>query len=180
MEAKAIKSIDLIALACLIISQDHQLIDRSPSGAIPIVYDDRDGRRRERSQRPRRHTSRCLLRRLTRREISPRYQTLSTEGDHGPPEVSDVRADDGGGPWPSLPPGGSGVHGPPPSSARTSLASGGPGTPSVLRVLYCKAILISRRVSRLSRRRRRTARRPATAVSIVVNGGDGAAGAGVY
>ena len=46
MEAKAIKSIDSIDLACLIISQDHLLIDRSPGSAIPIVYDDRDGRRR--------------------------------------------------------------------------------------------------------------------------------------
>ena len=46
MEAKAIKSIDLIALACLIVSQDYLPIDRSPGGAIPIVYDDRDGRRR--------------------------------------------------------------------------------------------------------------------------------------
>ena len=44
MEAKAIKSVDLIAPACRIISQDHPIIDRSPGGAIPIVYDDRDGR----------------------------------------------------------------------------------------------------------------------------------------
>ena len=73
MEAKAIKSIDLIALACLIISQDHQLIDRSPGDAIPIVYDDRDGRCRGRSQRPRQRTSRCLARRLLRREIITRY-----------------------------------------------------------------------------------------------------------
>ena len=43
MEVKAIKPIDLIALACLIVSQDHLLIDRSPGGAIPVVYDDRDG-----------------------------------------------------------------------------------------------------------------------------------------
>ena len=111
MEAKAIKSIDLIALACLIISQDHQLIDCSPGGAIPIVYDDRDGRRCGRSQRPRWLTSRCLARRLLRREISPRYRTLSTGGAQGPPEASDVRADDGGGPWPPLPPGGKGGHG---------------------------------------------------------------------
>ena len=34
----------------------------------------------------------------------------------------------------ALPPGGSGGHGPPPSSGRTSLASGGPWAPSVLRV----------------------------------------------
>ena len=40
---------------------------------------------------------RRLLRRLTRRKISPRYQTLSTEGAPGPPEASDVREDDGGG-----------------------------------------------------------------------------------
>ena len=53
---------------------------------------------------------RRLLRRLTRREISPRYQTLSTEGAQGPPEASDVRADDGGGPWLPLPPGGDGHH----------------------------------------------------------------------
>ena len=33
-----------------------------------------------------------------RREISPHYQTLSTEGAQGPPEASDVQADDGGGP----------------------------------------------------------------------------------
>ena len=111
MEAKAIKSIELLALACLIISQDHLLIDRSPGGAIPLVYDDRDGRHRGRSQRPRRRTSRCLARRLLRREISPRYRTLSTGGAQGPPEASDVRADDGGGPWPPLPPGGRGGHG---------------------------------------------------------------------
>ena len=53
---------------------------------------------------------RRLLRRLTRREISPHYQTLSTEGAQGVPEASDVRTDDGGGPWPPLPPGGSGGH----------------------------------------------------------------------
>ena len=94
VEAKAFKSIGLIALAYLIISQDHLLIDCSPSGAILIVYDDRDGRRRA----ARDGVRRChLLRRLTRREISPRYQTLSTEGAQGPPEASDVRDDDGGG-----------------------------------------------------------------------------------
>ena len=41
---------------------------------------------------------RHLLRRLTRQKISPRYQTLSTEGAPGPPEASDVRGDDYGGP----------------------------------------------------------------------------------
>ena len=104
MEAKAIKSVDLIAPACRTISHDHLLIDRSPGGDIPIVYDDRaDGRGRAACDSVRR---RHLLRRLTRREISPRYQTLSTEGAPGPLEASDVRADDGGGPWPPLPPSG--------------------------------------------------------------------------
>ena len=54
---------------------------------------------------------RRLLRRLTRHENSPRYQTLSTEGAQGPPEASDVRDDDGGGPWPPLPPGGEAAMG---------------------------------------------------------------------
>ena len=40
MEAKAIKSIDLIVLACQIISSDHLLIDPSISGAIPVDHDD--------------------------------------------------------------------------------------------------------------------------------------------
>ena len=38
-----------------------------------------------------------------RRKIASRYRTLSTEGAPGPPEASNVRADDGGGPWPQLP-----------------------------------------------------------------------------
>ena len=53
-----------------------------------------------------------LLRLLTRREISPHYQILSTEGAQGPPEASGMQDDDGGGPWPPLPPGGSGNHDP--------------------------------------------------------------------
>ena len=48
MEAKAIESTDSIALACRTISLDQVLIDPVPGGAIPIVYDDRDGRRRGR------------------------------------------------------------------------------------------------------------------------------------
>ena len=56
--------------------------------------------------------SRCLAARLLRRKITPRYETLSTGGAPGPPEASNVRADDGGGPWPPLPHGGSGGHGP--------------------------------------------------------------------
>ena len=41
---------------------------------------------------------RRLLRRLTRHKITSRYTTLTAEGAPGPPEASDVRADDGGGP----------------------------------------------------------------------------------
>ena len=110
MEEKAIKSIDLIALACRIISSDYLLIDPSIGGAIPILHGDRDGRRHGRSRRPQRRTSKFLAARLLRRKISPRYRTLSTEGALGPPEASDVRSDDGGGPWPPLPPGRSGDH----------------------------------------------------------------------
>ena len=71
------------------------------------------------------------------------------------------------------------AHGPPPSLARTSLASGGAGAPSAVRVLYREAI--SWRVSRLSRRRRRTPSHAATTVrgdglSVAVGDGDGAAG----
>ena len=45
-------------------------------------------------------------------EITPHYKTLSTGGAPGPPEASDVQADDGGGPWLPLLPSGSGGHGP--------------------------------------------------------------------
>ena len=38
------------------------------------------------------------LRRLTRHKIASRYRTLTAEGATGPPEASDVRGDDGGGP----------------------------------------------------------------------------------
>ena len=38
------------------------------------------------------------LRRLMRDKIASRYRTLTAEGAPGPPEASDVRADDGGGP----------------------------------------------------------------------------------
>ena len=41
---------------------------------------------------------RRLLRWLTRHEIASRYRTLIAEGALGPPEASDVRADDGDGP----------------------------------------------------------------------------------
>ena len=38
------------------------------------------------------------LRRLCGHEIASRYRTLTAEGAPGPPEASDVRDDDGGGP----------------------------------------------------------------------------------
>ena len=41
---------------------------------------------------------RCLLGRLTRHEIASRYRTRTAEGAPEPPEASDVRDDDGGGP----------------------------------------------------------------------------------
>ena len=95
MEARSIGSIDLIVLACQIIISDHVRIDPVPGGAIPIVYDNQDGHRRVACDGLRR---RRLLRRLTRRKISPRYQTLTTEGAPDAPEASDVRDVDGGGP----------------------------------------------------------------------------------
>ena len=71
------------------------------------------------------------------------------------------------------------AHVPQPSSARTLLASGGPGAPLAVRVLYREAILW--RISRLSRQRRRTPSDAATIVrddglSVVMGDGDGAAG----
>ena len=85
------------------ISLGRVLIDSGLGGAIFTVYDDRDGRRRATCEGMRR---RRLLRRLTRRKIASRYRTLSTEGAPGSPEASDVWDNDGGGPWPPLPPGG--------------------------------------------------------------------------
>ena len=71
------------------------------------------------------------------------------------------------------------AYGPQPSSARASLVSGDPGAPSAVRVLYREAILW--RVSRLSRRRRRTPSHATTIVhgnglSVAVGDSDGAAG----
>ena len=89
---------DLLPLACMIISLGCLLIYRSLGGTMDRVYGDREaiaGRRATACDSVQR---RCLLRRLTRRKISSRYQTLSTEGAPGPPAASDVRADDGGRP----------------------------------------------------------------------------------
>ena len=108
MEAKAIESTDSIALVCQTISSDHIRTDPVPGGAIPNVYDNRDGRRRAACEGVRR---RRLLRRLTRRKIASWYRTLSTEGAPGPPEASNVQAEDGGGPRPPFPPGRRGGHG---------------------------------------------------------------------
>ena len=112
MEAKAIELIDLIALTCQTISLDHVLIYPSIGGGIPIVHDDRYGRRRGRSQRLRRRTSRCLARRLLRHEISPCYRTLSTEGAPEPPEAIRVQGINDGGPCAVSAGSGSGGHGP--------------------------------------------------------------------
>ena len=65
MEAKAIESIDLIAPVCRTINSDHVRIYPVPNGSIPIVYDDRDGRRRGRSRREQRRMLRCQARRIT-------------------------------------------------------------------------------------------------------------------
>ena len=91
MEAKAIESIDSIALTCRTISSDHVQIDLIPGGAILIFHDNRDGRRRGRSRQPRKRMSSCLAAWLLRRKITPCYETLSTGGAPGPPEASDVR-----------------------------------------------------------------------------------------
>ena len=42
---------------------------------------------------------RRLLRWLMRNKIASRYRTLTAEGVPGPPEASNVRAEDGGGPY---------------------------------------------------------------------------------
>ena len=98
--------IAVIALACMIVSLGCLLIDRSLGGAMAIVYGDREaiaGRRATACDGVR---QRRLLRRLCGHEIATRYRTLTTEGAPGPPEAIDVRDDDGGRPWPPLPPGG--------------------------------------------------------------------------
>ena len=71
---------DLIPLACIIISLGHLLIDPSLGGAMAIVYgnreavavDDRDGSATARATHQ--------LRRLLCREIASRYGTLNTDG----------------------------------------------------------------------------------------------------
>ena len=89
---------DLIPLACTIISLDHILLDRSLGGAMASVYGEREaiaGRRATACDGVRR---RRLLRRLCGHEIATRYKTLTTEDALGPPEAIDVRDDDYGGP----------------------------------------------------------------------------------
>ena len=103
---------DLLPLACMIISLGCLLIDRSLGGAMDSVYGDREaiaGRRATACDSVRR---RRQLRRLCGHKIASRYRTLTAEGAPGPPEASDVRDDDGRGPWPALPLGGRGGHGP--------------------------------------------------------------------
>ena len=109
--AKAIESIDLIALTCVTISLGHLLTGPSPGGAIAIVHGDREGRRRGRSRRPRRRASTCLLRRLLRREMPLRYGSLNTEGAPGPPEAIRVWVGNDGRPCAVSAGSGSGGHG---------------------------------------------------------------------
>ena len=84
MEAKAIKSIDLIA----------RLSNRQSKPSTSRSYTRQ--RHPHCLRRSRRLSPGRLLRRLTRPEISPRYQALSTEGAQGPPEASGMQDDDGG------------------------------------------------------------------------------------
>ena len=100
---------DLLALSCVTFSLVHILIDYSLGGAIVIVHGDREGRRRDDHDSMRRRASRRLTRRLLRREITPRYETLHTGGAPGPPATSDVRDIDDG--WPCAVSAGSGSGG---------------------------------------------------------------------
>ena len=98
MASNTIILMDRIPLACMIVSLGCLLIDRSLGGAMDSVYGEREaiaGRRATACESVRR---RRLLRWLTRRKISPRYQTLRTDGAPEPPEASGVQDDDGGGP----------------------------------------------------------------------------------
>ena len=74
------------------------LIDSIFDVAIAIVHIDCDGRLRDTRGGVRRRTSRHLIRRLLRSEMPPCYETLYTRGAPGPPEASDVRDIDDGGP----------------------------------------------------------------------------------
>ena len=100
---------NLITLSGLTISLDHILVDSVFSASITIVHSNRESRRRRQSRRRAAAEIVRLVRRLLRCKITPRYDNFFyTGGAPGSPEASDVRADDGGGPWPSLPPGGDG------------------------------------------------------------------------
>ena len=76
-----------IVLSVQTFSLGHILIDSVSGGIVPITHgndkavavtdDDRDGVRRR--------TTTCKVRRLLRRKISPRYQTLDVGGAQAPP-----------------------------------------------------------------------------------------------
>ena len=70
------------------------LIDLNPGGAIPIVHDDRDSRRRD--NRDGALAASRLTRWLFRREM-PHYETLTTEGAQRSPEAIYTSGNDGHG-----------------------------------------------------------------------------------
>ena len=89
---------DLITLSGLSVSLDHVLVDSVFGTAIAIVHSDREGRRRQQLRRRAAAAIAPLVRQLLHRKITPCYETLYTEGAPGPPEASNVRGIDDGGP----------------------------------------------------------------------------------
>ena len=89
---------DLIAISGLTFSLGDILVGSILGGAIAIVYGDREGRYRQRSRRRAAVATVRLVRRLLRRKITTRYETLYTGGAPGPPEANDVQGIADGGP----------------------------------------------------------------------------------
>ena len=87
MASEAIVLIDLIPLACIIISLGHILIDPSLGGAITIAYSVREVVAAGVRDGVQRRASRRQLKRLLRREIVSRYRTLTADGSQGPLEA---------------------------------------------------------------------------------------------
>ena len=91
---------DIIAFSHLTVTLDHTLVTSvlSFSAAIPTVHGKRKRCRGQRSRRRAAIVTVRLVRRLLRHEITPCYETLYTGGAQGPPEASNVRGIDDGGP----------------------------------------------------------------------------------
>ena len=85
-----------IALSGQTFSLGHILVVSIPDGAITVAHGDRETIAAGDCGGVRRRVK-TLLRRLTRHEIASRYRTRTAEGAPGPPEASDMQADDGGG-----------------------------------------------------------------------------------